>query len=148
VGYRRRALGSAPKLVPGLTAPSSLPPGRTAPYDYGALQRHGLPLAPVVQYGSWRTGQPHLYQYGRDPYRGLGSVSRWLCEGDPVMSEATEAFKQELRQISRGAMFTTVATGLAAGALGGLLGSTLWGAVAGGALGYFAYATQVAIAEG
>ncbi len=64
-------LGGAPKVVPGLLSPMYLPEGQTRFPDYGALQRQGLPLAPYIEHGSWETGQPSIFRYGRDPYRGI-----------------------------------------------------------------------------
>jgi len=63
-------LGSAPKLVPGLNAPSYFPSGK--PFDFGPLIRAGLPIAPVIEYGSYARGTPDIMRYGRDPYKGLG----------------------------------------------------------------------------
>ena len=59
------------KLVPGQLNYLALPPGQTAPFDVGALQRAGLPIAPYIEHGSWQTGQPDIMFYGRDPYRGV-----------------------------------------------------------------------------
>ena len=59
------------KLVPGQLNYLALPPGQTAPFDVGALQRAGLPIAPYIEHGSWETGQPDIMFYGRDPYRGV-----------------------------------------------------------------------------
>lgn len=59
------------KLVPGQLNYLALPPGQTAPFDVGALQRAGLPIAPYIEHGSWETGQPYIMFYGRDPYRGV-----------------------------------------------------------------------------
>lgn len=59
------------KLVPGQLNFAALPPGQTAPFDVGALQRAGLPIAPYIEHGSWVTGEPDIMAYGRDPYRGL-----------------------------------------------------------------------------
>ena len=64
-------LGGAPKVVPGLLSPMYLPEGQTRFPDYGALQRQGLPLAPYIEHGSYETGQPSIFRYGRDPYRGI-----------------------------------------------------------------------------
>lgn len=63
-------LGQAPKIVPGILTPSYLPASGKLP-DPGPLLRAGLPLAPVIEHGSWRTGQPSIMRYGRDPYRGM-----------------------------------------------------------------------------
>ena len=74
VGYDRlmfAVLGGAPKVVPGLLSPMYLPEGQTKFPDYGALQRQGLPLAPYIEHGSYETGQPSIFRYGRDPYRGI-----------------------------------------------------------------------------
>jgi hypothetical protein len=59
------------KLVPGQLNYLALPPGQTTPFDVGALQRAGLPIAPYIEHGSWETGQPDIMFYGRDPYRGV-----------------------------------------------------------------------------
>lgn len=62
------------KLIPGQYNFNALPPGQSAPFDVGALQRAGLPIAPCIQHGSWETGQPNTMMFGRDPYRGLMGV--------------------------------------------------------------------------
>lgn len=68
-------LGQAPKIVPGLVAPSYMPASGKMP-DFGALQRAGLPLAPIVEHGSWTTGQPDIMRWGLDPYRGIMGLGR------------------------------------------------------------------------
>lgn len=65
----RRALGQA-KIIPGFLAPSYVPAGRRLP-DYGELQRRGLPIAPYIEHGSYRTQTPSILRYGLDPYRGV-----------------------------------------------------------------------------
>lgn len=62
------------KLIPGQYNFLALPPGQTAPFNYEALQRAGMPIAPYIEHGSWETGQPALMMYGRDPYRGMMGV--------------------------------------------------------------------------
>ncbi|HEY5656558.1 MAG TPA: hypothetical protein VIY27_02095 [Myxococcota bacterium] len=77
-------LGQAPKLVPGIITPSYLPQGsRGKMPDPSELLRAGLPLAPVIEHGSWATGQPSIMRYGRDPYRGLFGDSGDGMGADP-----------------------------------------------------------------
>jgi hypothetical protein len=77
------------KLIPGQYNFLALPPGQTAPFNYEALQRAGMPIAPYIEHGSWETGQPALMMYGRDPYRGMMGVP--MRFGDPRLLRAAQA---------------------------------------------------------
>lgn len=83
------------KLIPGQYNFLALPPGQSAPFDVGALQRAGLPIAPYIQHGSWETGQPDIMMYGRDPYRGLMGVPTRF--GDPRLLRAAQATLRNAR---------------------------------------------------
>jgi len=149
-------LGQA-KWIPGQLSFSALAPGQTAPYNYQPLIQAGLPLAPYVEHGSWRTGQPDIMRYGRDPYRGIMGLGatrarrRWkVGMGDLLTDLACERsqFAADWRNRFGEAMNTTLVVAVGAAAAAGLIGALtkkpLLGLVAGGVVGWMAHQSQVA----
>lgn len=153
------------KLVPGQLNFLALPPGQTAPFDYGALQRAGLPAAPYIEHGSWETGQPDLMMYGRDPYRGMMGIpmrtrqprldrnqGNYVFEGhryasqpllgvgtiqEYVCSDTQAAVECAVRRDTtmRTSMFVAAGASIVAGLIGSLVQRPALGALAGGLAG-------------
>lgn len=114
-----RGLGQYPKVVPGMVYPSILPPGQTKLFSYEELRRRGLPIAPYIEKGSYVTGQPDIYRYGLDPYRGI------MGQAEPSLPPLSQAFR------------SSMGVGVISGLIGGLLGRPILGAAVGGLVGWF-----------
>lgn len=74
-----RGLGQA-KIVPGQISFQTLPDGRSGFQSLEPLVRDGLPIAPYIEHGSWRTGKPDIMRYGLDPYRGIMGLGQTVGE--------------------------------------------------------------------
>jgi hypothetical protein len=130
---RSLALGQA-KWVPGQIAFATAPRARLPSVQ--PLIEAGLPYAPYIEHGSFRSGIPDVARYGRDPYRGIGDLEE---RGDRIETTIHSAIKDAAHPGLLAAVGAAV--GAAAGAGGALTNKPLWGgvigAVAGGAFGWW-----------
>jgi len=132
MSYRRRALGQV--VVPGQVNFATLPPGRT--------RMPGLPMPGYIQYGSDVTGEPDIYLFGRDPYRGLGQglLTSIACS-DSALNQQWTTQTQSL--INAGSLASGVG-GLVAGIIGAVTKNPIAGGLIGAGVGYGCYAVWTA----
>lgn len=153
-----RGLGQA-KIVPGQISFQTLPEGRSGFPSLDPLVRAGLPIAPYIEHGSWRTGRPDIMRYGLDPYRGimgLGCIdgppgTRTVRARSPGLGQlltstlcdpttVSGAFQTRLTAALNAGGQAALIGGAAAGIVGAAVGkrSAMLGAVAGAVVGWTA----------
>jgi hypothetical protein len=81
------------------------------------------------------------HRYAHQPLLGVGAVTEYLCSDTQVARQWRERSKSIIRDS------TAVSTGaaVAAGVLGAIVGRPVFGALIGGAIGYFLHETQMSV---